>query len=176
VITSQFPTEEPSASPSDACAKLIPKAVQQVLAEHLQTYDLPREADNLAEDIAFDRSRGGTGCLGVAVGRFLGKPTNDYALLVTARPEEHVLLILVTKSGGAWRIEHLHDSGTGLRGRFFVTTLPPGHYKDNECCEPGEPPVTSDGRVRQFTSARPGIGWGVAEAAAAGTFFSRADG
>jgi hypothetical protein len=152
--------QEPSAPPPDSCAKLIPKAVRQVLEEHLPTYQLPRESDNLPDDIAFDRTRGGTGCLGVAVGQFLGKPTNDYALLVTARPTEHVLLILVTKSVGAWRIENLHDSGTDLRNRLFVTTLPPGRYKDNECCEPGEPPVTPDGRVRQFTSARPGIGRG----------------
>ena len=55
--------QEPSAPALDACAKLIPKAVRQALAEHLPTYDLPREADNRAEDIAYDRSRGATGCL-----------------------------------------------------------------------------------------------------------------
>jgi hypothetical protein len=163
--------QEPSAPAVDACAKLIPKAVQQVVAEHVGTYDLPRESDNLPDDIRFDRSRGGTGCLGVAVGRFLGKPTNDYALLVTAHPDEYVLLLLVTKSGGAWRIELLHDMGKSTRNRLFVATLPPGHYKEYDCCEPGEPRVAPDGSVRQFTSARPGIGMGLIEAAESITFF-----
>jgi hypothetical protein len=150
---------------------LIPTAVREAVKRDLPAYDLPRESDNPAEDIAGDRSRGGTGCLGVAVGRFLGKPTNDYALLLTARRFERTRVIIATQSAGTWSVKELHDFGNIERSRLFVSMLPPGHYQDVECCTPEKSDLAADGHLQQFTSARPGIALGALGATASGMFF-----
>jgi hypothetical protein len=147
--------------------------VREAVKREWPAYDLPRESDNLVDDVAFDRSRGGAGCLGVAVGRFLGKRTNDYALIVTDRRFERVRVVIATESAGMWDITELHDFGNVRRSRLFVSMLPPGHYKDAECCTPENSDLAGDGHLQQFTSARPGIGLGEVGATEGGLFFSK---
>ncbi len=87
-----------------------------------------------------------------------------------------VLLLLVTKSGGAWRIELLHDMGKSTRNRLFVATFPLGTYKEYDCCEPGEPRVAPDGSVRQYHKCAARDRNGAHRSGESALSFSRADG
>lgn len=89
----------------DACAPLIPPALQDQLQKRFSSYRLPRQTDNIAEDIQYAREHSGSACLGVAIGDFDGDGRADYAIGLTAK------------------------SGTGARAhsRSTDTTEPVGH-------------------------------------------------
>ena len=153
------------ATTADSCAPLIPDAVRQAASQHYPRYELPRESDNTADDIrAFRRSVGGT-CLGAAVGRFTGKPTNDYALLLTEPKSGQTVLVVATQTTRGWQLDLVHDYGTTGRSRLYVQRLPPGHYVGLQQDADSKPP--------ELTSALPGVGTGVLEVSAQVFFFRR---
>ena len=128
--------------------------MRQAATKRFPGHELPRESDNTAQDVREFVARGGSACLGAAVGRFTGKFTNDIALLLTEPQSGHVMLVVATKTSSAWQFDLLNDLGIGGRSDFYVAIDPPGRYRRH----PDAPFRVGD--VREFTSRLPGIGTG----------------
>ena len=129
------------------------------MAKQLPAYRLPAQSDNLAEDIAYNREHGGSGCLGLAVGDFHGRNTEDYAVLVTSRSSDSTLLVVATLARKSWHVERLRDWGQG-RIRLYVGAVPKGTHVRTEVLD-GE--VIEAGELTRYTSSRPCLVSGVTE-------------
>src|ERR1700722_1011233 len=112
VVAVLMSVQNVGASSSDSCAQLIPDSVRHAAETQFRDYRTPRETDNRPEDAEYSKKQGGTACVGGAVGRYYGKRTKDYALLLTSS-SNHVLLVVATRSGPSWHIEVLRDWGSG---------------------------------------------------------------
>jgi hypothetical protein len=134
------------------------------------SYRLPAESDNLAEDVRLNREHGGSGCLGVAPGRYRGGKSNDYALLLYSRSSDDKALLVIASggSGSRWRLELLRDWGGG-RGVMYVASAKPGKYTrfGGLDAPPGEL-----GELSEFVSALPGIVSGRVESSGVAYFFT----
>jgi hypothetical protein len=148
-----------ASSPPDSCLALIPAPVQEALAKQLPAYRLPVQSDNLAEDVAYNREHGGSGCLGLAIGDFHGRNNRDYALLLTSRSADETVLVVATLARGSWRVERLRNWGEG-RARFYVEATPKGTHVQSEAldADPSEP-----GGLSKYTSSLPCVVSGVTE-------------
>lgn len=157
------------ASPQDSCSRMLSSALQEIVQRQYPAYRLPLESDNLPDDIRVNREQGGSGCLGVAVGRYRGGKASDYALLLYSRAsDDKALLVVASQNGSQWRIELLRDWGA-LRGVLYVESARPGKYGRTEKPEapPGEP-----GELSRFTSKVPGILSGRVESSGVAYFFT----
>ncbi len=134
------------APPPDACAAALPKDLKIAASREFPGGKLPKQSDNLSEDIQYHLDHGGNGCLGVSTGSFTGRGKKDYGFLLVDRKE--VWLIVATIQGKAWRFEKVWKAGPAdYRMRLFVDKVGPGKY--DECCLDGEP---GPGQVLTFTS------------------------
>ncbi len=157
------------ASPQDSCSRMLSSGLQEMVQRQYPAYRLPLESDNLPDDIRVNREQGGSGCLGVAVGRYRGGKASDYALLLYSRAsDDKALLVVASQNGSQWRIELLRDWGA-LRGVLYVESARPGKYGRTEKPEapPGEP-----GELSRFTSKVPGILSGRVESSGVAYFFT----
>src|SRR5262245_9127850 len=78
-----IPGVDAAARPADRCAGSFPAPLKRAVARQYPGHMLPRERDNLAEDVAYSLAHGGSGCLGAATGDFDGDGRPDRALLLT---------------------------------------------------------------------------------------------
>jgi hypothetical protein len=130
----------------DACATDLPQAVKSAAARLFPGYRLPKQSDNLDEDIKFNLEHGGDGCLGVASGDFNGDGKKDFAFLVAGKSK--VWLAVAMSRGESWLLEKVWFAGdTGDRIRLYVDTAAPGKFDDLGLSESLEP-----GQVETFTS------------------------
>lgn len=148
---------------SDACAALIPPDLRSAIVRRYSGYEFPRQSDNLAEDIAHNQSRGGTGCLGVAVGDFDGDNSDDLALIVT-RGRSTVVVVGLRRQNG-WILEELVRGLTG-RNRQYVGVAPPGTYVQTPAAD--HPP--QQGEVAKFSANIAGVVTGATESTAIAYF------
>ncbi len=133
----------------DSCTAAIPAALREAVAHQLPGYRLPREADNLAEDIRHDREHGGRGCPGVATGDFSGNGRGDFAFLLMSKRD--VWLTVAVRGSSSWQVEKVWNAGKpNLRTRLYVDKAPPGKYDDVIQSESDATP--EPGQVDSFTS------------------------
>lgn len=154
---------------TDACASRIPDALQAQLRSKFIGYQLPVAADNLAEDIAYNRAHGGDGCLGVASADFNGDRREDYAVLLHGEKAGHTLLIVATGQPHEWRTSRLR-TWTGRRSRLYVAVAAPGTYRRAESLD--KPPAER-GEVSLVRSVLPGIVTGHTESSGVYYFWRR---
>jgi hypothetical protein len=130
----------------DACASALPADLRAAALREFPGSDLPRQSDNLPDDIKYNRDHGGNGCLGVAKGSFTGRGKKDLAFLLTEK--DKVWLVIATSHGVAWNFEKVWEAGpSDYRLRLYVDVASPGKFDD--CCLDAEP---GPGQVVTFTS------------------------
>jgi hypothetical protein len=133
------------APPPDACAAALPEDLRKAASREFPGGKLPKQSDNLSEDIQYHLDHGGDACLGVSTGSFTGRGKKDYGFLLVDRKE--VWLIVATLKGKTWRFEKVWKGSTDYRLRLFVDKAAPGKFED--CCLDGE---LGPGQVVTFTS------------------------
>jgi hypothetical protein len=133
----------------DSCTAAIPAELRKAVAHQFPSYRLPRDADNLPEDIRYNREHGGGGCLGVTTGDFSGNGRNDFAFLLMSKHD--VWLAVAHRDSSAWQVEKVWNAGKpSLRIRLYVDKAPPGKYDDVIHSESDAAP--EPGQVESFTS------------------------
>ena len=128
----------------DAC--VLPYDLRTAASQAFPGGALPRQSDNLPEDIQYQIDHGGDGCLGVKRGSFTGRGKRDYGFLLT--DGDRVWLVVATLQGKSWHFEKVWNAGSSeYRMRLFVDKAAAGKFDD--CCLDGE---LGPGQVATFTS------------------------
>jgi len=144
----------------DACAPMLPKDLQLLVERRLPGYRLPKQSDNLPEDIEFHVAHGGSGCLGVATGDFNGDGQKDFTFLVTS--DNDVWLVVAFRRADSWRVDRVWQAGgASSRMSLYVDVAPPGKYDDLGLAEKPEP-----GQIDTFTSKADVVVTGATESTA----------
>jgi hypothetical protein len=139
-------TGPPDKAKADSCTAMIPESLRASVMRAYPSYDLPKQADNVPEDVAYNRKHGGNGCLGAVRGDFDGDGRKDFALLLTSA--EHVRFVVAFARGRSWGIEEPWEPlPVEGRSRMYVATEPPGKYEDLGLSDTRE-----RGEVDSFTS------------------------
>jgi hypothetical protein len=113
----------------DACNALVPSGLKAVLLSRFAGYRLPRESDNLPEDIKYNREHAGSGCLGVETADFDGDGRADYLVAMTSNDGRGAVVTVAMARGATWRIYKL-DVWKDDRLRLYVSSGPAGTYDD----------------------------------------------
>lgn len=113
---------------ADACQALVPRSLSDALARAYPGYRTPLETDNAPQDIDHDRARGGSGCLGVALGDFTGAGKKEYLVGLSAVKGRSGLAVLALPRAGGWHFEKLRSGVESARFRQRVAALEPGPY------------------------------------------------
>jgi hypothetical protein len=124
---------------ADACEPLVPQTLRTQLLKAFDGYRLPRETDNLPEDIQYSEEHAQRRCLGVATADFDGDGTDDYVIALTALHGDGALIIVALARPNQW-VLHKLDAWPYQRIRLYVSADPPGTYDraGDEPLEPGE--------------------------------------
>ncbi len=113
----------------DACESAVPAALKAEVLKRFGGYRLPRETDNLPEDIQYAREHSESPCLGVASADFDGDGKPDYVLGLSALDGPGALIVVALSRGSRWEFHKL-DVWKDSRLRLYVAADPPGHYDD----------------------------------------------
>lgn len=119
----------------DACAGLVPTALQSALSQKYPAYRLPRQSDNLDEDVERNRKRGGSGCLGVAAADMNGDRKKDYVLVLSPLKGEQGLVIIALSGKNSWTLQELSAGIADARRRQYVEAVNPGKYQRTEALD-----------------------------------------
>ena len=117
------------ASAVDACAAAIPAPLGAELLNRFGDYRLPRESDNLQEDIDYAREHSKRSCLSVASADLDGDGSVDYVVTLTAKKGDGWLVVAALARGTAWAIFRLEGADSGRSNRY-VDVASPGTYDD----------------------------------------------
>ena len=132
----------PAHAGSDRCSGRVPNELSKLLMQQNPNYRLPKESDNLREDVEYNLSQKGNGCLGVATSDFDGNAQTDFLIALPARDSKDTLITAALRHARTWTIEPL-AMWPNSQGRVFVDVLPAGHFERTEALEgpasePGE--------------------------------------
>jgi hypothetical protein len=151
-----LPDTYAAAAVADACAGLVPPALEEALKQKFPDFRLPRQSDYDQNNFV-DMEDGGTGCLGIATGSYFGDGVQSYAIILASSAKSHSILVVGRLVSSAWSAQVLRDWGDAPVGRTSVNTLNPGGLQPKETLdghkrEPGE--------VQQFSSNHQSIATG----------------
>jgi len=114
---------------ADSCQAQIPRSLADALAKTFVGYRAPLEYDNPPDDIAKNRSDGGTGCLGVGIADFTGEGKKQYVLGLTALKGSGGLAVIALPRKGGWRFQKIRSGAEDARFRQYVDAVEPGRYE-----------------------------------------------
>lgn len=117
-----------SALAADTCLAQVPQSLAKAVDRQFPEFRLPRVADNLAEDVAYDRQQGGTGWLGVAAADLDGNRPKDFVLGLTARKGTTGLAVIALATRRGWRFHAIFSGTEDVRARQYVAVTKPGTY------------------------------------------------
>jgi hypothetical protein len=114
---------------NDACKQKLPTELASAIAEQFPEYRLPRENDNLAEDVDWAREHGGSACLGATPGSYYsdGKIQWAVALRLKSNPDSSLVVVARPHRRG-WIFDVLVQWPT-LASRLYVAREQPGRYE-----------------------------------------------
>ena len=118
----------PAYAGTDRCSGRIPAGLAEVLIQKNPGYRLPQESDNLAEDVEYNLSRKGTGCLAVTTADFDGNGQLDYLVALPAEYSRDTVIAGALGHGKTWLLEPL-SMWPNSQGRVFVETQASGRYE-----------------------------------------------
>lgn len=132
-----------AADDADACSSALPAALVAAASRQFPDYRAPLVADNAAEDVAFNRKQGHSGCLGVASADLDGDGVADFVLGLAPLQGARPLAVIALARGAQW-VFHVIESEVGTRTRLYVDVVPPGRYDRNDAL--GPPQAADDQR------------------------------
>jgi hypothetical protein len=112
----------------DACQAQIPRSLADALARAFPGYRTPLVFDNAPEDIEYNKSHGGNGCLGVAMADFTGEGKRDYLIGLTAAKGSKGLAVIALPKKGGWNFQRVTSWTEDARYRQYVDAVKPGRY------------------------------------------------
>jgi hypothetical protein len=127
----------------DACRNQIPVTLRQALQQKFPRHDLPQVSDTLAEDVRFDRSRGGDGCILVERADFDGDGREDLAIGLAAQARRAPLVVVALARGRSWALSTIRSWVDDI-SRLYVSSSPAGLLKRTEALDG---PVERDERT-----------------------------
>jgi hypothetical protein len=156
LLTVLLPETYAGAATADACAGLVPPALEESLEQKFPDFRLPRQSDYNQNNF-LDIEDGGTGCIGIATGSYFGDGVQSYAIILASTAKTHSILVVGRLVSSEWSAHVLRDWGDAPVGRTSVSTLNPGGLQPTETLdghkrEPGE--------VEQFSSNHQSIATG----------------
>jgi hypothetical protein len=95
---------------------------------------LPLVSDNDEYNINYNKSRGGTGCLGVASGDFDGNGTKDVVVGLTPKTGGAPVVVVALAVSEGWKL-HRIESWVTHRVQLYVGATPPGRVKRTPAAE-----------------------------------------
>src|SRR5262245_32457937 len=110
----------------DPCAPLIPSSLKTRLESTFPDLRAPQATDNLPEDVQYNRTHGGSGCLGVASGDFDGDGAIDTLVGLANREGTWGRVVVALARGAGWDLRTL--AVWPVRNRLFVEVHPAGTY------------------------------------------------
>lgn len=152
----------PAHGSKDHCSGLLPADLVQVLEQANPEYRLPRESDNLQEDIEYQISRRESACLGVATADFDGNGQADYLIAMPAKRSDDRLIVVALRAGAQWKLDVL-DMWPESSSRVFVGILPPGRFERTKALD--EPTFEAD-EVLSMRCRNPAAIYGLTESRA----------
>ncbi len=135
-------------SQRDSCRAQLPPALVTSLATAFPGYRAPFEADNLQEDIAYNRAHGGNGCISIVTADFDGVSRMEYLVALTALRSDSGVVVVARDSNRGWLFHELTD-WPNYRNRLFVDFAEPGRFQRTDALDS---PVT--GAERQSMTCR----------------------
>jgi len=145
----------------DACRAQIPASLASVLESKFAGSRLPLVSDNLEYNINYNKSHGGTGCLGVAEGDFDGNGTKDVVVGLTPKTGGAPVVVVALAVDGGWKL-HPIKSWVDHRSRLYVGAVPPGRVKRTPAADG---PLES-GERKSMTCGNDGVVVGATESTA----------
>jgi hypothetical protein len=134
-----------------------------------------RESDYAADDIASElQYRHGNRCLGAASVDVNGGGRNDFIFLIAAKNGDALVIAALALAEGQWKLSTLETfSEDSTPRQYFVNTLPPDKYTDMYASDNAPDEWRPEpGRVKQYTSKRPGFVAGKLEASDVAFFYT----
>ena len=145
---------------SDSCEAQMPRSLVNTLERTFPGFRVPLEYDNAPEDIAYNKSHGGTGCLGVGTADFTGEGKKDYVIGMTAVNGGGGLAVIALPKKGGWQLRSIQSWREHQRASGYVAVVPPGKYDKTKS---GAAQSGRDAR-ESLTCSNPGIQIGTIEA------------
>jgi hypothetical protein len=150
-------THQHAFAANEACSKRLPGELATALVHRFPAYRLPRENDNMAEDVRRTIESDGNGCLGVDFGNFYGDPGEQWIVaLRSKRDAEAALVVVARKNPSGWHFDELLQ-WPSLASRLYVGHVPPGRYERGE-----RDPLTGD-EPEQLTCPHDAVALGATE-------------
>jgi hypothetical protein len=113
----------------DYCSGRAPPEVSILVQENYPAFRFPKSNDNLDEDIKYNLSHKGSGCLGLATGDFDGDARRDFIIGLTPLTGDKSLVVVALRRKSGWITERLGNESRGIgRSRLYVATGKPGVY------------------------------------------------
>lgn len=131
----------------DLCNGIVPATAVKAVSKTFPAYRMPKSSDNLADDVRYNLSQNGTGCLGIARGDFDSDGNQDYLIGLSSTKGNDVAIVVALSRKTGWSVEHLASWLQG-RTRLFVEIGAPGTYKRTEALEG---PLSEAGEVLTLT-------------------------
>ena len=114
---------------TDSCSKSVPQSLASAAKLAFPGYRMPREIDNLPEDIKYNRRHGGSGCLGVAAADLNGDSRRDYVLGLAAKTGAEGLAVIALSDKEGWKFQKIRSWTEDTRARMYVSTVKPGKHE-----------------------------------------------
>jgi hypothetical protein len=118
----------------DHCKGIVPASAVEIISTTLPAYRMPKSSDNLAEDVEYNLSQNGAGCLGIARGDFDGDGNQDYLVGLSSTEGSGAAIVVALNRKPGWGVERLDGWPEG-RARLFVEAGAPGKYERTEALE-----------------------------------------
>jgi hypothetical protein len=112
---------------ADSCEGQIPASLRKVLESSYPDFRIPRETDNLQDDVSGNREQGGSGCLGYASADFNGDGMPDVIIGLSAKAGGAAIVVVAMATGASWEVHEL-KRWKGNRSRLYVATGKPDRY------------------------------------------------
>jgi hypothetical protein len=163
------------AGTADACAEVLPQSLHAAIARSYAGSVLVRESDyDPAIFSSSDRSPDDGPCIGAASADVNGDGHKDFAVLIASSSGDAVIVAALAGSGGRWQLSILETfSQDSIPRGYFVRTLEAKTYRDMYASETGPDDFRPEpGRLRRYTSRRPGFGVGKVDSSLVAYFYN----
>jgi hypothetical protein len=159
----------------DSCSALVPQSLHAAIARSYPGSVLVRESDyDPAIFSSSDRSPDDGPCIGSASADVNGDGREDFAVLIASSSGDAVIVAALAGSGERWRLSTLETfSQDSIPRGYFVRTLEAKTYRDMYASETGPDDFRPEpGRLRRYTSRRPGFGVGKVDSSLVAYFYN----